>query len=188
MEQSSVKKYIAVAAAVGFFMFFFAGNIFFPLPRLLIFDLFGISVGHSQESIINTEQFNATDFGAGSIQPQQPTKRLNGLVSLVDVKKGNGNMAEMASAVSVGYIGTFTDKNGKQVEFDRNTNPQDSFSFIIGSGNVIPGFEAGIVGMRENGVRIIIIEPEAGYGDRQVGKIPPNTTLQFIVELYEVRQ
>ena len=69
---------------------------------------------------------------------------------------------------------------------DKNTDPESGFTFVLGSGQVIPGFDVGIAGMREGGIRLIVIDPKAGYGSQQTGRIPPNTTLRFIVELYEV--
>ena len=172
---------IGVAAAVAFFLLFF-GKVFFPFPKIFVLDLF-------QQSAVQSAQ-RLPQQTAPVAAPAQPREemRLNGLVTLLDLSEGTGLEAVKGKEIAVGYIGIFEDAtSGEAVEFDRNTDKTKPFVFTLGAGQVVPGFEAGIEGMREGGIRVFHILPEAGYGGRQVGNIPPNTTLQFVVELYEVR-
>ena len=174
---------IAVASAIAIFLIFF-GGVFFPFPRIFVLELF-------QQATVGT----VDQAQRSAAQPEQPTpvqeaqERLGGLVVVQDLVEGTGLEATEGTTVAVGYVGVFEDaETGETVEFDRNTDRSAPFVFPLGAGQVVPGFEAGILGMREKGIRILTIQPEAAYGSQQVGPIPPNTTLQFLVELYEVRQ
>ena len=199
MEKNTLQKYIATGAAVACFLFFFGGSVFFVLPHIFVLDLFRVNIGHSQLAVAGVEPNIDGQQVANGLDEQKEevtakellgimgTKRLDGLVSFLNVEEGTGAEAVETSTVSVGYIGTYINNQGQEVEFDRNTNPETPFSFPMGTGSVIPGFEAGVIGMREGGVRIILIKPEAGYGNQQAGSIPPNTELQFVIELYEVQ-
>lgn len=101
----------------------------------------------------------------------------------VDVKVGKGAMAESGKTVIVHYVGTL--QNGKK--FDSSRDRGEPFSFRLGAGEVIKGWDEGIAGMKVGGIRKLTIPPELGYGARGVGPIPPNSTLLFEVELLEVK-
>ena len=196
-DRSRKHVWIGAGAAVGFFLFFFFGEIFFMLPRVFVIDLFGYTVGESRNAVSAQDFWNnmgddraPTRVGIDEIEehlvpPVSP--ELAESVGILDFIEGDGAAAEEGSRVSVGYTGTYIEEGtGERVTFDSNTDPETPFSFTIGDGSVIPGFSGGIVGMREGGHRLIRIEPSAGYGDRTVGSIPPNTTLFFVIELYAV--
>ena len=196
MEQKELTKYIGVGVAVLIFMFFFFGNRIFP--QLFVFDLFQAGIFSTQNSVQQDfERVRSAPGAAGGVSDDlnvdiSPLSSvLSGLpdsVSILDLEEGAGKEAEKSSTVSVGYRGTYIDEEtGEAVLFDENTNRAAPFTFTVGSGQVIPGFDIGVTGMRENGIRLIVIKPEMGYGDRQAGPIPPNTTLHFVIELYEVR-
>lgn len=98
----------------------------------------------------------------------------------VDTKVGTGTAVVRGDEVSVDYVGKFTD--GKI--FDQSKGAP--FKVILGLGNVIQGWDKGLVGMKVGGVRELTVPPEMGYGARQVGEIPPNSTLKFTVTLKAV--
>lgn len=100
-----------------------------------------------------------------------------------DTKQGLGKEAIRGTTVVVHYTGKLT--NGKV--FDSSLDRGQPFSFQLGQGQVIQGWERGIVGMKEGGKRKLTIPPKYGYGERAVGPIPANSTLIFDVELIKVK-
>lgn len=105
----------------------------------------------------------------------------NGLV-IKDIKKGTGKEAFNGSNVTVHYTGWLT--NGKK--FDSSKDRGTPFRFDLGAGQVIRGWDKGVQGMKEGGIRKLTIPPEMGYGSSGAGTIPPNSTLIFEVELLKV--
>jgi peptidylprolyl isomerase len=108
------------------------------------------------------------------------------LVEMVidDVRLGTGDVVvENGDTVSVHYIGTTQDG----VKFDSSYERGTPFVFTVGGGRVIEGWEKGLVGMKVGGQRILVIPGSMAYGNRQVGAIPPNSTLVFAVELIEIK-
>lgn len=106
----------------------------------------------------------------------------NGLV-IKDIKKGTGKEAFNGSNVTVHYTGWLT--NGKK--FDSSKDRGTPFRFDLGAGQVIRGWDKGVQGMKEGGIRKLTIPPELGYGSAGAGgSIPPNSTLIFEVELIKV--
>lgn len=101
-----------------------------------------------------------------------------------DTIVGTGAEATTGSTVSVQYTGWL--ENGAQ--FDSSKTRGQPFSFTLGQGRVIAGWEEGVVGMREGGTRILLIPPDLGYGSAGIpGTIPGNATLRFEVELLDVQ-
>ena len=100
-----------------------------------------------------------------------------------DVVVGTGAEVKSGSTVSVNYTGTLT--NG--VKFDSSYDRGVPFSFAVGQGLVIPGWDEGLLGMKVGGKRELIIPPSLAYGDRDLGVIPPNSTLRFEVEVVGVK-
>jgi FKBP-type peptidyl-prolyl cis-trans isomerase FkpA len=101
-----------------------------------------------------------------------------------DMKLGDGAEARAGQSVTVHYVGTLTD--GKK--FDSSRDRGQGFSFKLGAGQVIKGWDQGVAGMKVGGLRKLTIPPELGYGDRGFpGAIPPRSTLIFEVELLSVR-
>lgn len=100
-----------------------------------------------------------------------------------DVEQGTGEMAESGTSAVVHYTGWLP--NGTEFDSSRSGQP---FEFGVGAGEVIQGWDEGVAGMREGGVRQLVIPPAMAYGERGAGGvIPPNATLVFEVELLEVR-
>lgn len=104
-------------------------------------------------------------------------------VIIQDVTQGTGTVATPGNDVTVTYVGKL--QNGQI--FDQSSNHGDgTFTFTLGAGQVIPGWEQGIQGMKVGGERILQIPPQLGYGSQQVGPIPANSTLIFDVKLLKV--
>ncbi|EJO70691.1 MULTISPECIES: FKBP-type peptidyl-prolyl cis-trans isomerase [Leptospira] len=100
-----------------------------------------------------------------------------------EIRIGTGKEAFSGSNVTVHYVGTLT--NGKK--FDSSRDRKTPFTFNLGAGEVIKGWDRGVRGMKEGGIRKLTIPPELGYGSRGAGAaIPPNSTLIFEVELLKV--
>ena len=102
----------------------------------------------------------------------------------VDLKVGTGREAKPGNTVIVHYTGTLL--NGEK--FDSSLDSGKPFTFGLGRGQVIPGWDEGVAGMKEGGVRKLLIPSELAYGERGAGKaIPPNSDLIFEVELLKVK-
>jgi FKBP-type peptidyl-prolyl cis-trans isomerase len=105
-----------------------------------------------------------------------------------DGKVGDGAEAQKGLLISVQYTGWLYKNGQKGAEFDSSTKAGKPFAFKLGAGQVIPGWDEGVAGMKIGGQRTLIIPPELAYGAKGAGGvIPPNATLIFDVELISVR-
>ena len=103
----------------------------------------------------------------------------NGLV-IEDIKIGDGQEVEKFNIVTVNYTGLL--ENG--TKFDSSLNPgRTPFRFTVGAGQVIKGWDEGLMGMKVGGKRKLTIPRELGYGSRDNGPIPANSTLIFEIDL-----
>ncbi len=107
-------------------------------------------------------------------------------LQITDTLVGAGTTAASGDTVTVHYVGTLT--NG--VEFDASRkHSADGFTFNLGAGQVIKGWDEGVAGMKEGGKRMLVIPAFLAYGDRAIGDIiPANSTLVFEVELVKVQK
>ncbi len=104
-------------------------------------------------------------------------------LQIEDMKVGNGAEATAGQKVTVHYVGTLT--NGQK--FDSSRDRGQGFSFKLGAGQVIKGWDKGVAGMKIGGMRKLTIPPDMAYGDRGFPPvIPPGSTLVFEVELLSV--
>lgn len=112
------------------------------------------------------------------------TTTASGLV-YKDVKVGEGAEAKPGLEVTVHYTGRLKQNDQK---FDSSVDRDEPFTFALGKGQVIQGWDEGVAGMKVGGERQLIIPAELGYGARGAGGvIPPNATLIFDVELLGVK-
>ena len=101
------------------------------------------------------------------------------------LKEGTGEIAKNGDTVSVHYTGTLENAT----KFDSSVDRGTPFSFILGAGRVIQGWDLGVAGMKVGEKRKLTIPPELGYGASGAGNvIPPNATLIFEVELLGINQ
>ncbi len=106
-------------------------------------------------------------------------------LEIEDIVLGDGEEAAAGHVVEVHYVGVSW-KNGKQ--FDASWDRGNTFKFGLGKGQVIPGWDQGVAGMRVGGRRRITIPPNLAYGKRGAGGvIGPDETLVFVVDLLGVR-
>jgi FKBP-type peptidyl-prolyl cis-trans isomerase FkpA len=104
-----------------------------------------------------------------------------------DLKVGDGAEAKQGSYVMVHYTGWLYNDGEKGAKFDSSKDRGQPFSFPLGAGHVIRGWDEGVAGMKIGGTRNLIIPADLGYGARGAGGvIPPNATLLFEVELLGV--
>jgi peptidylprolyl isomerase len=119
---------------------------------------------------------------------QAQTVTLPSGVKYTDEVVGTGPQPTAGQTVTVHYTGWLDDNGKPGRKFDSSRDRGQPFSFTIGAGQVIAGWDQGVATMHVGGKRTLIIPPESGYGSRGAGGvIPPNATLIFDVELLGVR-
>lgn len=106
-----------------------------------------------------------------------------------DLRAGTGAEAASGTVVTVHYTGWLfnpdrPEQKGEQFETSAGREP---FTFFLGGGGVIQGWDQGVVGMRVGGLRRLVIPPSLAYGRVRSGPIPPNATLLFEIDLLEVQ-
>jgi FKBP-type peptidyl-prolyl cis-trans isomerase FkpA len=134
--------------------------------------------------------FAVGGFGSGN---SSETAALQGIINTetqdpiiefekIDITVGTGSVAEAGNVVRLHYVGTLI--NGTL--FDSSRDRGEPFEFTLGAGQVIPGFDDGVIGMQVGGTRTIVIPPSLAYGES--GDHPlAGQTLQFEVELLEIK-
>lgn len=114
--------------------------------------------------------------------PQAPVTHPSGLVTQI-LAPGEGDEAKQGDKVTVHYVGTLADGT----KFDSSRDRDQPFSFWVGKGMVIDGWDEGLLGMREGEVRKLTVPAKLGYGSQEKKGIPANSTLVFEVELLDIR-
>ncbi len=154
-----------------------SGLIGLGILLVLLFS-FGSSKLPAFEDKFNLE--SNTTLGRESTSPPQITE-----LSGQDLKVGTGSAAvEVGDTITLHYVGAFS--NGKV--FDSSYERNQPFAVTIGSGQVIAGFDQGVVGMKVGGKRRLLIPPNLAYGQKGQGPIPPNSSLIFEIELLDIKK
>jgi peptidylprolyl isomerase len=149
-----------------------------------------MKVGGQRRLIIPPELAYGESGAGGGVIPPNATLIFD--VELVDIPNtaieeveiGSGEVAQFGDVVSVHYTGTLDDGT----KFDSSLDRGQPIQFQLGRGQVIPGWEQGIMGMQVGGKRKLTIPPIMGYGAHGSGPIPPDATLHFDVELVEIQK
>jgi peptidylprolyl isomerase len=142
--------------------------------------LFAMAPENSSPDSNNTADASAL---GGPLDAPDTTLTASGL-SITELEVGDGDVASSGQTVVVNYRGTL--ENGKEFDSSYGRGP---FSFPLGAGRVIKGWDEGVAGMKVGGKRRLVIPPDLAYGSRGAGGvIPPNATLIFEVELLDIRK
>lgn len=140
------------------------------MPRLLRFAAFAVVLAA---------------LGACKATPTSPS---SAAFSQTDLRVGTGAEATTGKVITVHYTGWLYDgskADSKGLQFETSVG-RTPFSFTLGTGQVIPGWDQGLVGMKAGGSRRLVIPPSLAYGAARNGPIPPNASLVFDVELIAV--
>jgi FKBP-type peptidyl-prolyl cis-trans isomerase len=125
----------------------------------------------------------AVACGSNEKETTAPTVTASGL-QIIDIKIGTGDEAQKGQTVSVHYTGWLADGT----KFDSSLDRGQPLSFILGGGQMIPGFDEGVVGMKVGGERRLIIPPDLAYGAQgRPPKIPANAELTFDIQLVSAK-
>lgn len=135
------------------------GYLFFSGPLMQFFN-------SSSDSLTQTQMLSTNGFTAQ------------------DINVGTGDLAQAGDTVAAHYVGKLTNGQVFDSSLDRGTPIQ----FTLGAGQVIRGWDEGVVGMRVGGKRVLTISPEFAYGAQAVGAIPANSTLVFEIDLVGVKR
>jgi FKBP-type peptidyl-prolyl cis-trans isomerase FkpA len=142
--------------------------------------------------LVCTVSATGCNSGSDATQPATGTS-VSTITNLqyTDRAVGGGTEATAGRQVTVHYTGWLYDAqapNNRGTKFDSSLDRREPFTFRLGGGEVIRGWDEGVAGMKIGGARTLIIPPDLGYGARGAGGvIPPNATLVFDVELLDVR-
>ncbi len=139
----------------------------------------------SSDELVFPGQQGAKDQSSQQSQSKQPQQEINFDELKADIlKQGSGQAVKKGDTISVHYVGTLADGT----KFDSSRDRGQPFSFQVGAGQVIQGWELGVVGMKLGEIRRLYIPSEYGYGERGAGEaIPPNANLIFEIELLEIK-
>jgi FKBP-type peptidyl-prolyl cis-trans isomerase len=158
------------------------------MNKKIIGIIIGVFVVVAAALLISKQQSN--NSGAGDSAPaasdssgQTAQTAPAAKVEIEDITNGDGATAESGKTITVHYTGTLQDGT----KFDSSVDRNEPFTFVLGAGQVIKGWEQGFQGMKVGGKRKLTIPAELAYGNNAVGAIPANSTLIFEVQLLDVK-
>jgi FKBP-type peptidyl-prolyl cis-trans isomerase len=142
--------------------------------------------GNEEKTTTPSVTANATAAQTGGGPPPvsaQPTVTASGL-KIIEIEAGTGDEAQKGQTVSVHYTGWLADGT----KFDSSLDRGQPLSFVLGAGQMIPGFDEGVAGMKVGGERRLILPPGLAYGAQgRPPKIPANSELTFDVQLVSLQ-
>lgn len=171
-NQMDKKKTIAVVAGIVVMIIAFGAKVF---------------TGSTTVPDTNSVDTSGTTAVTSDVTNQNITNATNTMqkvdqVQIQDVAIGTGDVATAGKTITVNYTGMFTD--GKIFDSSIGKAP---FTFVLGAGQVIKGWDMGVEGMKVGGKRVLVIPPQFGYGASDYASIPGNSTLIFQVELLGIK-
>ncbi|CAN5697008.1 hypothetical protein BH11PAT2_BH11PAT2_05090 [soil metagenome] len=184
MQVSSTGVAVALAVVIALGLLFFGPRVFAPLsPGAGLMASSTAATSTDSLSISTSTTNTQTSMSTSEPLPSPLPTRLTG----TDVVVGTGAEATAGHNVTVNYVGMLPDGTVFDAS-SRHPETQAGFTFPLGGGRVIKGWDEGVVGMKVGGKRRLIIPADYGYGAQGVpGTIPPNATLIFDVELLGVQ-
>ena len=106
-----------------------------------------------------------------------------------DLKTGTGEIAGVGDVVTIHFIGWLDSNGAKGKEIYNTRRENKSVSFVVGTEKVMPGWNEGVIGMKQGGKRLIMLPPALGYGAKGVQEIiPPNARLVFVIDLVQLKK
>jgi FKBP-type peptidyl-prolyl cis-trans isomerase FkpA len=158
--------------------------------RLLAIDLLSFSLRGLmtlQHILVSALLIGALSLSSKPAQAAGEVTTPSGL-RIIDVKRGTGPVPHAGQTVTVNYTGWLFVDGKKGKKFDSSLDRNEPFSFTLGQGQVIKGWDEGVATMHVGGKRTLIIPPDLGYGASGAGgDIPPGATLIFDVDLVGVK-
>jgi peptidylprolyl isomerase len=137
------------------------------------------STASSTTSTTTTQLANSKTKGIA----ESTTTTLEIVTQIIDVKEGKGAVAEKGKILSVHFVA----KLASGVKFESSRDNNKPIEFTLGSGQVIKGWEKGLVGMKVGGIRQLVVPPELGYGAQALPNVPAFSTLHFEIELLQIK-
>ncbi|MEX1141256.1 MAG: FKBP-type peptidyl-prolyl cis-trans isomerase [Thermoleophilaceae bacterium] len=146
---------------------------------------FGVDAPPPEETDAGGEKMASAAEGGEKPEVKVPSGEPPRKLVTEDLEEGDGAVAQAGDQVSVNYVGV-SYSNGE--EFDNSYDRGQPFEFTLGEGQVIPGWDRGVAGMKVGGQRKLIIPPGLAYGAQgSLPSIKPNETLVFVVDLVDVK-
>lgn len=139
-----------------------------------------------EEGVLGSESSQQTQSQGDSMNQQMPTYDAASIteLQLQEIQPGTGDVVQAGNTVAVHYTGQLPDGT----VFDSSIPRNQPFVFTVGAGQVIQGWDEGLIGMKEGGKRRLLIPASKGYGANGIpGAIPPNSPLIFEVELINIQ-
>ncbi len=169
---------------LGIFISIVVATVFFAALRFDLLSSFTSTFGEGKAEDPVVLLPGASDTG-GTMRALMGAMTARGQITKLiaeDTEVGEGKEVKAGSRVTVHYIGML--QNG--VEFDNSIKRGEPYTFTVGVGSVIKGWDTGLIGMKEGGERVLVVPAELAYGNRTVATIPPNSTLLFSIQLLKV--
>jgi peptidylprolyl isomerase len=167
--------------------FAWAGIVIFTISALALTTAVIIQQLMTSSTPTSSSTASCTDTSAEPVLPTPTVYIPNGSVNSLqttDLTSGSGQAAQSGDCLVVKYYGTIA-SSGK--EFDQNFDQPIGFAFTLGQGQVIPGWDQGLVGLRVGGTRRLVIPASLAYGSQANGSIPANSALVFVVKLLRIQ-